>query len=922
MTFLSALYSLVISPLELLFEIIFTIADKIIGNVGFSLIFLSLAVNFLVLPLYKRADELQAEDRAIQVEMAPALKHIKKKFKGDERFFMIQEYYRINNYKPIYALKSSVSLLLQIPFFMAAYNLLSGMQSLKGMPFGIIADLGKEDAMFMIGNFPINMLPVLMTIINIVSGIIYTKGHPLRERIQVYGLAAFFLILLYHSPSGLVFYWLLNNVFSLVKNIVLKLKNPRKAVDISFAVAGMIILITSAVRADFVLRQKVLLGLGGMLLCIPFVCGLLEKKNKLKIKAPKKNTPAFIAGTVLMALITGLLIPSTIINDSVMEFMEAVYLINPALYVINAMCLSFGSWVLWGGVFYFSMNEKTKGLFCSGIWIICGVSILDYMLFGRKLGNISSTLQFDAVPSFTAKEYVINTVAMVAVAIVLGLIYRKYSKISKYVLLVASLSVFSIGVMDLMGIMGSYAGYKDYFLELDDRPNISLSKDGQNVVVLMMDRAMGTQVPYILNEKPELLEQFDGFTYYPNTMSYGSHTIFGAPALFGGYEYTPEKINERSSDSLISKHNEALKVMPAIFSENGYEVTVCNPPFAGYDWIPDLSIYDEFPDVYSFNTDGRFGFLNEDIYGKEAVEMSEYIHKIRFRDFYCFSLMKVAPVFLQETIYDGGYYNQAVSEDGNGKLHISSVVQKIDGLTCSTGYKLKFIEAYSFLVNLPDITIIEEGSKNTFLMMANDTTHSECLLQEPNYVPSRSVDNSAYDVDMVSRYTIDGVTMQMEDEVQITHYHVNMAAFMQLGKWFNYLKEQGVYDNTRIIIVSDHGKDLRQFDMDCSGQDMEYFAPLLMVKDFNATGFTVSEEFMTNGDTPVLATDGIIDNPENPFTGNPINSDAKNGPQTAFYSYYSDVTYNQGNVFHEGSWYRFNGGDMHDPDNWVYLGDH
>ena len=153
MSFLSMLYTFIISPLELLFEVIFSVANRIIGNAGLSIIFLSLAVNFLVLPLYKRADELQAEERDIQAKMASRIKHIKSTFKGDERFMMLQEYYRINHYKPIYALKSSVSLLLQIPFFIAAYNLLSGMQSFQGMKFGFIADLGKEDAMFMIGNF-------------------------------------------------------------------------------------------------------------------------------------------------------------------------------------------------------------------------------------------------------------------------------------------------------------------------------------------------------------------------------------------------------------------------------------------------------------------------------------------------------------------------------------------------------------------------------------------------------------------------------------------------------------------------------------------------------------------------------------------------------------------------------------------------
>ena len=205
MPILSILYTFILYPLELLFEVVFVIAERITGSAGPAIIILSLVINLLVLPLYKRADELQAEERDIQARMAPRLKRIKKISKGDERFFLIREYYRINHYKPVYALKSSISLLLQIPFFIAAYNLLSGMKSLQGMSFGFISDLGREDASFMIGNFPVNILPILMTLINIVSGIIYTKGHPLKAKIQVYGLAAVFMVLLYHSPSGLVF---------------------------------------------------------------------------------------------------------------------------------------------------------------------------------------------------------------------------------------------------------------------------------------------------------------------------------------------------------------------------------------------------------------------------------------------------------------------------------------------------------------------------------------------------------------------------------------------------------------------------------------------------------------------------------------------------------------------------------------------
>ena len=419
MSFLSMLYTFIISPLELLFEIIFTVANRIIGNAGLSIIFLSLAVNFLVLPLYKRADELQAEERDIQIKMAPMIKHIKSTFKGDERFMMLQEYYKINHYKPVYALKSTASLLLQIPFFIAAYNLLSGMQSLQGMQFGPIADLGKEDAVFMIGSFPVNVLPILMTLINIVSGIIYTKGHPVKEKIQVYGLAAVFLVLLYRSPSGLVFYWLLNNVFSLVKNVFYKLKDPKKALNIVLAIAGAVILVLTLIRPDLDARQKFLLATGCVLLAVPFAAGFIKKKNSLsEAKAVSGEKSLFFTGATLMALITGLLIPSSVINDSALEFIDIMGSTKPIIYVGNSMLLAFGSFVLWGGIFYSFMSSRIRSVFCKGIWIICGVSVLDYMLFGTNLGYLSSALQYEKAPSFKLSEYLINALAVIAVSAV------------------------------------------------------------------------------------------------------------------------------------------------------------------------------------------------------------------------------------------------------------------------------------------------------------------------------------------------------------------------------------------------------------------------------------------------------------------------------------------------------------------------
>ena len=230
------LQSIFIGPLKLVFEIIYSLAYRFLDDPGLAIIFLSLAMNILVLPLYRRADAMQEQARDTENKLSRVVTHIKKTFSGDERMMILQTYYRQNNYKPTDALRGSVSLLLEIPFFMAAYQFLSSMYVLEGVRFGPIADLASPDGLVTIAGITINVLPVLMTAINVVSSAIYLKGFPLKTKIQLYGMAAFFLVFLYNSPSCLVVYWTLNNLFSLIKTIFYKLKNPKKLLKIAFAI--------------------------------------------------------------------------------------------------------------------------------------------------------------------------------------------------------------------------------------------------------------------------------------------------------------------------------------------------------------------------------------------------------------------------------------------------------------------------------------------------------------------------------------------------------------------------------------------------------------------------------------------------------------------------------------------------------------
>lgn len=146
------LYNLVIAPIETIVEWVFTfIINKIpgVGVIG-AVIGVSLAINFLALPLYNIAESLQEKERKIAKSLEGMTKRIKQVFTGDERFMILATYYRQNNYHPVYSLRSSLSIMIEIPFFIAAYHYLSHNEILKGASWWFFDDLGAPDTFFSI----------------------------------------------------------------------------------------------------------------------------------------------------------------------------------------------------------------------------------------------------------------------------------------------------------------------------------------------------------------------------------------------------------------------------------------------------------------------------------------------------------------------------------------------------------------------------------------------------------------------------------------------------------------------------------------------------------------------------------------------------------------------------------------------------
>ncbi|MBR0100696.1 MAG: YidC/Oxa1 family membrane protein insertase [Treponema sp.] len=904
----SILYNIIISPIELVVEIVFELMFRIVGrhetNQGLAVIGVSLAISLLTLPLYRRADAVQQKERDIQAKLSHWVKHIRKTFKGDERFMMLQTYYRQNNYNPLYALNGSISLLLEIPFFIAAYHFLSHLEALNGASFGLILDLGKPDSLIKFGDISLNLLPILMTAINCISSAVYLKGFPLKDKIQTYGMALIFLVLLYNSPSGLVVYWTCNNIFSLGKNIFYKIRNPKKYIVILCALFG--VLLTFALILSGVLnsRKKLfVVFLFQYVAILPLFFYLArntvsaKKFHALfisKISVDAKWSSSFFFASVFLVILTGILIPSSVIASSPAEFVDLRHYKNPLYFLVNSICYAIGFFMLWPGIVRQILSEQNRKFVDLILWLFCGIFLVNYMCFGRNMGVLSPLLVYEDGVSFSRKLKLLNLFVCTGVFLLFFFAFRfkKFLSFSSIVLVI-SISVLALtNVHKTQKKLSAMAYIKSSSDDAEIKPIFTLSRNGKNVIVFMLDRAISGYVPYMFDEKPELKRQFAGFTYYPNTLSHGFFTNFGTPALFGGYEYTVTEMNRRKNELLADKQNEALKVLPKLFSDNGYNVEVLDPPYAGYNWIGDLSIYDDIPNVKAYNLAGK---IKTDSLVEQAGRLGFDRNK---RNFFCYSIFRCLPLAVSKIFYsNGNYYDSKTNPYKNTELSMT------------------FLNQYCVLESLPLLTKIDEKASDNFLNIQNSATHEPFqLFQLPDYELTEYVDNSNF------KTAAEGKIALKNDE-QLLHYHANIASFLALGKWFDFMRKNGVYDNTRIILVADHGRGLAQFEnllMKNPEIDVEWCNPLLMVKDFNSTEFKTSNEFMTNADVPTLAVKDVIENPRNPFTGKTIDNKEKNAhPQLVTSSLHWEITKYNGTAFDtsDGHWYSVHD-DIFKEENW------
>ena len=178
---------------------------KLVQNWGVAIILLTVLIKLAFYPLSAASYKSMAKMR----KLAPRLQNLKERY-GDDRQKLHEAMMKIYSEEKINPLGGCLPILVQIPVFIALYWVLLGAVELRQAPFALwITDLSKPD--------PFYVLPVVMAITSFIQvKLSPAPTDPVQAKVMMIMPVAFSVMFLFF-PAGLVLYWLVNNVLSILQ---------------------------------------------------------------------------------------------------------------------------------------------------------------------------------------------------------------------------------------------------------------------------------------------------------------------------------------------------------------------------------------------------------------------------------------------------------------------------------------------------------------------------------------------------------------------------------------------------------------------------------------------------------------------------------------------------------------------------------
>jgi len=205
--------------------------QDLVGRAWLAILLLSLSVKLLMAPLIAIAERWQAEVNRTKSLLEPELAAIRRGYKGEEAHNRTLAVYRRHDVSHFYTFKSLAGFMIQIPVFIAAFDMLGENFRLAGERFLWVDDLASPDHFaalpFVLPFFGghLNLLPIVMTLFTVLAARLQEEpslAPALRQgqRLHLYAMAGVFFVLLYTFPAAMVLYWTANNFWHLLRVVV------------------------------------------------------------------------------------------------------------------------------------------------------------------------------------------------------------------------------------------------------------------------------------------------------------------------------------------------------------------------------------------------------------------------------------------------------------------------------------------------------------------------------------------------------------------------------------------------------------------------------------------------------------------------------------------------------------------------------
>lgn len=193
--------------------------NRFVGNYGWAIVFLTIVVRIPFIPIVNISQRAMKKLQDVQ----PRIQEIREKHKKDPQRMQKEMMELYKKYK-VNPMSGCIPILLQIPVFFALYKVLLIAIELRSAPFMLwITDLSHKD--------PYYILPIVMGATMVIQQKMTPfTGDPRQQKLMMF-MPVIFTLMFLNFASGLVLYWLVNNILSIAQQYYInkKAKQPAPA---------------------------------------------------------------------------------------------------------------------------------------------------------------------------------------------------------------------------------------------------------------------------------------------------------------------------------------------------------------------------------------------------------------------------------------------------------------------------------------------------------------------------------------------------------------------------------------------------------------------------------------------------------------------------------------------------------------------